>query len=105
MAEVLWNGGGCFWSVNQTEIFIGVVMQEPTVVVISLEFQSTCLALSPTIRTGSKDRSDPIKGQGGARWIIKIFTSLLPKITCMAVAPRFLRSIPQQASIAVRPSL
>jgi len=53
LAEVLWNGGRCLWSINQTGIFIGVVMQEPTVVVISLQFQSACLALSPTIRTGS----------------------------------------------------
>ena len=53
LAEVLWNGGGCFWLVNQTGIFFGVVTQEPPVVMVSLEFQSTCLALSATIRMGS----------------------------------------------------
>ena len=66
-------------------------------VVVSLGFQSTCLAFrSPAIKTGippSKlaDRSLLIRGRESERQTARIFTGLPANVACIAVASRCLR--------------
>jgi hypothetical protein len=68
------------------------------VVVVSREFQSTCLAFrSPAIKSGNPppkhaDKSDPIMVREGEMYTAKILRGPLANIICTAVASNWVKT-------------
>ena len=116
------NSRGVLWVSNwgvrpkdKTGVPICVVTQEFPLLVLSREFQSTCLAFrSPAIKTDNPppkqaSRSAPISGREGERYAARTFTGLPASIICMAVASSWVRPgtgtewrvIPRRTTMAV----
>ena len=94
---VVWISGWGVRPKDKTGVPIGIVTPEFPLLVLSLEFQSTCLAFrSPAIKTGNPppkqaSRPAPISGREGERYAARTFTVLPASIICMAVASSWVR--------------